>query len=502
MSSPLREIPSIGMDKEELLETMETMRQGDGDWKEGRTWSLVYYAGDEHYEFLKRAHNKFFSENGLNPMVFQSLKKMEADVVRMTASMLHGDDQTVGTMTSGGTESILLAVKAARERARKLKIWPAEPEIVAPRTIHVAMDKAAHYFGLKVRYAPIDENYQVDVEAMGKLVNRNTVLIAASAPQYAHGMIDPIEEIGKIAEEHKIPFHVDACFGGFILPWMEMLGYELPLWDFRVPGVTSISADIHKYGYAAKGASVLIYRDMSYLKHQFFISTNWPGGIYASPSMPGTRPGGPIAAAWAALHALGQEGYLALARETMDAVEALKAGIAEIDTLEVLGCKHAPMVCVAATDPDVDIYAVADLLAEKGWKVDRQQNPASFHCSITGNHKPHVPVFLADLAEAAAHVKLHPELKNEGQAPMYGMMAKIPFRGAVKYSVLKVMEGMYGPNGSVPDLGKLGEGEDASPIFKAMNRYGDQAMELLEKLENPREAVKDGVDKVLKYLGK
>jgi sphinganine-1-phosphate aldolase len=502
VSSPLKQIPSKGVDKQELLAAMDTMREQDGDWKQGRTWSLVYYAGEDHYDLLKQAHNKFFSENGLNPMVFQSLKKMEADVVRMTASMLHGDEQSVGTMTSGGTESILMAVKAARERAKKLKIWPAEPEIVAPRSIHVALDKAAHYFGLKVRYAPLDENFQVDVDAMRKLVNRNTVLLAASAPQYAHGMIDPIEEIGKIALEHKLPLHVDACFGGFFLPWMEKLGYELPLWDFRVPGVTSISADVHKYGYGAKGASVLIYRDMSYLKHQFFVSTNWPGGIYASPSMPGTRPGGPIAAAWAAMQALGEEGYLALAKDTMEAVEALKAGVAGIEGLKILGCEHAPMICVGSSDPDVDLYAVVDQLQDKGWRVDRQQNPASFHCSVTGHHKAFVDAFLEDLAQAAAHVKAHPELKNEGQAPMYGMMAKIPFRGAVKYSVLKVMEGMYGPNGAVPDLGKLGDGDDSSPLFKAMNRYGDQALELLEKFENPKEAVKEGVDKVRKYLGK
>ncbi|MFU8803496.1 MAG: pyridoxal phosphate-dependent decarboxylase family protein [Bradymonadaceae bacterium] len=501
MASPIKKIPSSGINKDELLDTMESMRQADGDWKEGRTWSLVYYAGEEHYDFLKKAHNKFFSENGLNPMVFQSLKKMEADVVGMTANMLNGGPEAVGTMTSGGTESILMAVKAARERARKLRIWPEKPEIVAPKTIHVAMDKAAHYFGLKMRYAPIDENYQVDVEAMKKLVNRNTVLLAASAPQYAHGMIDPIEEIGLLALDHQIPFHVDACFGGFFLPWMEKLGYELPLWDFRVPGVTSISADVHKYGYGAKGASTIIYRDMSYLKHQFFVSTNWPGGIYASPSFPGTRPGGPIAASWAALQALGEDGYLRLARDTMDAVEALKAGIAGIDALEILGCEHGPMVCIAPAHPDVDIYAVADQLQKKGWNLDRQQKPASIHCSVTGHHKAFVPEFLEDLAEVTALVKSHPELKNEGQAPMYGMMAKIPFRGAVKYSVLKVMEGMYGPNGQVPDLGKLGEGDDASPLFKAMNKYGDQAMELLARLENPKEAVKDGVGKMLKYFG-
>lgn len=496
MSHPTQ-IPSTGTDHKELLERMKSMATDDADWRSARTWSMVYFAGDEHLEFVKQAHNLFFSENALNPMAFQSLKQMEADVVRMTANMLNGDENVVGTMTSGGTESILMAVKAARERARSgFKIGPRKPEIVAPRTIHVAFEKAAHYFGMKIRYAPVDKNFQVDVKAMRKLINRNTVLIAASAPQYAHGMIDPIPEIGQIAQEFKIPFHVDACFGGFFTPWMEKLGYDIPTFDFRVPGVTSISADLHKYGYTAKGASVVLYRDMTYLKHQFFAATDWPGGIYISPSMAGTRPGGPIAAAWAALMALGQDGYLKLARANMDAVEALRDGAAKIPGLKILGSQHGTIVCIASDDKNVNIYTVADQLQARGWHIDRQQFPPSLHFTVTAHHKETIPEFLADLQQATEHVKKHPELASEGQAAMYGMVAKIPLRGAVKMSVLKIMEGMYAPNGST-DLDNIGQDEDASPLLKAMNKYGDHALAMLDKYDDTRQKVRETVDSFL-----
>lgn len=478
-----KSIPKSSANREEILAEMEEMRGGDAAWKKGKAWSLVYYAGEDHYDFIKQAHHLYFSENGLNPMAFASLKKMETEVVQMASSMLHGGDEAVGTMTSGGTESILMAVKASRERFKKKFHLPgATPEIIAPRTIHVAFEKAAHYFGMKIRFAPLGPDYRVDVEAMKKMVGRNTAMIVASAPQYVQGMIDPIEEIGAFAQEKDIPFHVDACFGGFFLPWMEKLGYDLPLWDFRVPGVTSISADVHKYGYAAKGASVVVYRSMDYLKHQFFVSTDWPGGIYASPSMPGTRPGGPIAAAWAAMQGMGEEGYLELTKKTMEVVEALKSGIDEIEGITYLGSEHGPVVCVASEDDKVlDIYAVVDQLHEKGWHIDRQQSPKSFHLSVMASHVGMAPLFLEDLREAVAVVRSNPELRSAGEAAMYGMIAKIPFRGAVKFSVQKIMEGMYGPDGKVPDLSKGGQEDDL--MMKLMDRYGDVAMDLLDRFE-------------------
>ena len=470
-------IPEKAHPKEELLKTLRAYREGDAKFRDGRTWSLVYFAGDEFNDTLKQAHNLFFSENALNPMAFKSLKRMEHEVVAMSASMLHAPEQACGTMTTGGTESILMAVKAYRDRAKKR-----HPEIVAPETAHVAFEKAAHYFGVKLRKAPIGRDFRADVAEMRRLVNRNTVALVGSAPQYPQGVVDPIEEIAALAREKKLPLHVDACIGGFVLPWVERLGHDVPPWDFRVPGVTSISADLHKYGYAAKGASVVVYRDMSYLKHQFFVSTDWSGGIYASPTMPGTRSGGSIAAAWAAMHAMGEAGYLAHTERAMQATKNLRAGIDAVSGVEVLGSPHCTLFSYGANADDVSLYAVGDQLEDRGWSIDRQQHPASIHCTVTSNHLPIVDEYVRDLAQAVAYVRQHPEVKSRGNAAMYGMMAKIPMRGMVKQGVLKVMEQMYGPEGA-DDLSGVGKGKNDGPLLRAMNKYGDKALAALDTLD-------------------
>jgi len=476
-------IPSAGHDHEQLLAEMQSMRAGDADWKDARTWSLVYYAGEKHHALLEKAHRIFFAENALNPMAFKSLKRMETEVISMTAAMLNGPPTAVGTMTTGGTESVLMAVKAARDRAKVKKPWILWPEIVAPRTTHVALGKAAHYFGLKVRYVDEGPDLRADVQAMKRAVTRDTVLITASAPQYPHGVVDPIADIGIIAAENDLPFHVDACVGGFVLPWVEKLGYPVPLFDFRVPGVTSISADLHKYGFAAKGASTIIYRDMSYLKHQFFVSTDWPGGIYASPSMTGTRAGGPIAAAWASLMAMGTEGFLDHTRRAMEAATALAAGLRAIPGLEVLGKPDATIVTWRSTS--LDTYAIADRLEERGWHIDRQQKPPSIHCTVTSNHTGVVDQYLADVAAAVEEVRAHPELASKGNAAMYGMMAKVPFRGLVKHSIGKVMEAMYAPGVVVPDLTKADDGV----VGQIVAKYGDKAMGVLDSATRLRDRI-------------
>lgn len=475
-------IPGKGRDHDDILTTMEAFRRGDADWKDGRTWSLVYYAGEEHHELLKKAHHLFFTENALNPMAFKSLKRMEAEVVQMTASMLHGPSSSCGTMTTGGTESILMAVKAARDRARAKKPWITAPEIVAPRTIHVAFDKAAHYFGVRLRHADIGPDLRADVASMRRLVNRNTVLIAASAPQYPHGVVDPIEEVGALAAERDVPFHVDACIGGFVLPWAEKLGHRVPVFDFRVPAVTSMSADLHKYGFASKGASVVVYRDMSYLTHQFFIATDWPGGVYASPSMTGTRAGGPIAAAWASLQAMGEQGFLDHTRRAMEASRALQEGIESIRELTILGRPHATLVTWGARDGAVDVYAVADRMEARGWNVDRQHRPASVHCTVTSNHAPIIGDYIRDLRASVAEVRQNPDAASSGNAAMYGMMAKVPFRGMIKQSVRKVMEGLYGPDALAPDPSEIAAKDDG-PLARLLQRHGGRLNALLDTID-------------------
>ncbi len=456
--APVQAIPAKGVDGAALLAQLESLRAGDTDWRNGRVFSLVYHASDEHLALLKAASTTFFCENGLNPMAFKSLKRMEHEVVRMAAGLMNGTDDVVGTMTSGGTESLLLAVKTYRDWARKTKPWILFPEMVLPATAHVAFDKGGHYFGVKIRWAPVGADHRVDVKAVKRLINRNTILLVGSAPQYPHGVVDPIAELGELAQKKGLPLHVDACVGGFMLPFVERLGHYVPSWDFRVPGVTSISADLHKYGYTAKGASVILYRDMSWLKHQFFVSTDWPGGIYASPSIPGTRAAGPIAAAWTGLQAMGIEGYMDLTKKALEACDRMKAGIAAIDGIKVIGSEHCTIVTWTSTEKAVDVYAVADQLEDRGWQVDRQQHPACVHCTMTSNHLPIVDDYLRDLREAVAFVRQNPTVKSRGNAAMYGMMAKVPVRAMVRSAVGRVMEGMYGKEGTVDLSASQGDG--------------------------------------------
>ncbi len=433
--------PKTGMNRNDVLATMEKFREKDARWHDGRTWSLVYHFNDEHYDFIKKAHNMYFSENALNPGAFPSLLKFESETVSMAADLLGGDSEVCGTLTSGGTESILMAIKTYRDRARKLNPEIKNPEMILPITVHPAFEKAAHYFDVKAVHIPFTSDFRVDLEAVKKAINKNTILIMGSAPAYPHGVIDPITELAKIAKENHLPMHVDACVGGFLLPFVRKLGYDIPPFNFEVDGVTSISADLHKYGFTAKGASVILYRNKEYRSYQFFQYADWPGGLFGSPSMPGTRPGGPIAAAWATFNAIGEDGYLKLAQEIMNNTKSLQEGIAKIPGLYVLGKPH--MSVFAFTSKDLDIYAVADRLEMKGWHVDRQQNPSCIHLMVTPAHTKIIDLYLSDLKKSVEEVRANPNLSAEGFAAMYGMMAKIPDRTQVSGFIKQHMDTLY-----------------------------------------------------------
>lgn len=420
------------------------MKEEDVAWKEGKVWSLVYYVDEEHDQLLKTAHNELFSANYLNPLAFKSLHKMEQEVVHMTADMLCGDEQTVGVLTTGGTESILLAMYCYRQRARKLHPNIQAPEVVAPVTIHPAFDKAAQLFGLRLVKAPVDTSRRVIPEALEQLITKNTILLAASAPSYPNGAMDPIEAVSDTATRHRLPFHVDACVGGFMLPWVEKLGYIVPFWDYRVPGVTSVSADVHKFGFGAKGASVLTYRNMEIMHHQFVVTTDYPGGIYISPTLLGTRAGGPIAAAWAALMHLGQNGYLSTAKKLMEGAQKLQIGLSAISGLIIVGAPCMNLISYTTINNEPDIFVIGDQMEEKGWMVDRQQLPDCIHLTITPTNVVVIDQYLNDLKEAIVYAKAHREASAKGNAAIYGLMARIPFRGMVEKSVKKIMEDMYG----------------------------------------------------------
>ena len=444
-------LPDQGRDFDLVLKDLEAYGQEDPDYKTGKTWSLVYYLDESHSNFLHEASRLYASANGLNPMAFKSLKRFESEVIRMTAALLNGDGQTCGTMTSGGTESCLLAVKTYRDRARTLKKIK-RPEMIIPESAHVAWEKGAHYFNVKPVRIPLGEDYKVNTDLVRKAVSKQTVMILGSAPGYPHGVIDDIQTLGMIAEDKGIPLHIDACVGGYLLPFVEELGYPVPPFDFRVPGVTSISADTHKYGFAAKGASTLLYRNMDYMAHQFFVSTEWPGGVFASPGILGTRPGGAVAAAWAALQATGRQGYLDHARKIMTATTTLMKGVNAIKGLEVVGIPQASLFAYRSVEKKLGIYAVGDQMEQRGWHIDRQQKPESLHAMVTPMHLEVAESYLKDLGESVAFVRDHPGLSARGSAATYGMVSKVPMRKMVKKNVLNIMKESYGPEGGHLDI--------------------------------------------------
>ncbi len=444
-------MPDQGAVSEDILHQLEAFKERDPRYKEGKVWSLVYYLNEEHSAFLKDAYHLFACENGLNPGAFKSLKKMESEVISATADILHGTEDVCGVVTSGGTESCLMAVKTYRDMARDQRRVK-KPEMILPETAHVAWFKASEYFGVKIRLVPLKEDFSPDLKKLRRLINRNTVMILGSAPEYPHGTIDPIEAMGEIAQSKGIPLHVDACVGGFILPFMAMNGEKLPPWDYRVPGVTSISADIHKYGYAAKGASTITYRNMDYLRYQMFVYQNWPGGVFASSALLGTRPGGGYAAAWGVLQYFGKAGYCELAATTLQAVNQLKAGIEAIPELEIMGNPQGPLFSYRSTNVDLNIYAVGDQMDARGWQVNRNQYPPGLHAMVTAQHLAVVDDYLADLRESVRAVKANPELAKQGGAATYGMLAHVPLRGMVKKKVLEMYSEQYRAGGAELDL--------------------------------------------------
>lgn len=435
-------IPEESIPTEDLLNEMEVIRKGDINWRDGKVWSLVYHASDEHTETIKKAYTMFFSKNALSPIAFPSLKKFETEVISMTVDLFNGDKRCCGSMTSGGTESILMAIKTYRDWAEEKFPDINKPEMILPSSAHPAFDKGADYFKVKSVRVPVDsETHRADVKAMEKALTDNTIMMVGSACDFPRGIVDPISELAAIAKNHNIGMHVDACLGGFMLPFAKKLGYKIPEFDFSVPGVTSISADVHKYGYGAKGASTILYRRERVWKHQFSVYTEWSGGIYISPSLRGTRPGGAIAAAWAALRHLGMNGYLNLAKIVMDASKKLIKGINQINELYIIG---KPVMSVFSfTSDKLDIYQLGDLMDKKGWHLDRIQFPNALHMMVNPHHAEIVDTFLKDLQETVKEVINNPGKSSNGDAAIYGMIASLPNRDKVKDYIVNFLKSQY-----------------------------------------------------------
>ncbi len=395
--------PESGRPGREILDDIRRMKQSDSRWDEGRMFAFVYTPGPEAVELMLETSKLYFFENALSPSYFPSLAWLESEVVAMAAGLLHGNSQVAGNITSGGTESILMAVKTARDLAFRKNTGIPDMEIILPWSAHPAFHKAAQILSLKAITLPLDSDYRADISLLPGLINKNTIMMVGSAPSYAHGVIDPIMEMGNLAEKHRIYFHVDACLGGFFLPFMEKLGYTIPNFDFRVRGVTSISADLHKYGYGAKGASLILYRNRSIRKAQFFAHSDWPGGPYGSTTLSGSRSGVPIAIAWAMLNYYGMSGYVELTRKTMEAAEKFKKGISAIEGLEIPG--NPTMSVFSFTSDDIDIFGVNQELRRRGWCLDSIMVPRALHFILTCRNLEHVDEFLADLEQAVATVR-------------------------------------------------------------------------------------------------
>ena len=423
-----RGMPSEGRSRDAILDEIRQMSaEEDARAHEGKISGSIYSGDTDHYAFLNEVFGHYSHANVLQRDMYPSATRFEGEIIAMTADMLHGGPSHAGSahgdaaagvcgvLTSGGTESLMNPLLVYREWGRERGIT--RPNVVMPVTAHPALDKGAHYFDIELRKATVTERFVADMESVRSLIDENTVALVGSAGSYPHGAIDPIAELSDLAVERSINLHVDGCLGGFVLAWGEGLGYPVPVFDFRLPGVTSISADTHKYGFALKGSSVLLYRSPELRRLQYFVVPDWPGGLYTSPGMSGSRSGGIIATAWAAMASLGREGYMRIAGDIFRTAAELKEIIGAHPELRVLGEPFFDVAFSHTLGSDVDIFHVNDSLASNGWRMNGLQMPPAVHFCITRpNTQPGVmDRFAEDLATAVAYAK-----ERAGVAPRSG----------------------------------------------------------------------------------
>ncbi|KAL1460487.1 hypothetical protein WDU94_012467 [Cyamophila willieti] len=377
---------------------------------------------------------------------------MEAEVIKMVARLFSGGPETCGSMTSGGTESIMMACKAYRDYAREER-GVSLPEIVLPVTAHPAFDKAANYFGMKIRHIPLTKVYTVDLAAMKAAITGNTVMLVGSVPNFPYGTMDDIEGICQLGLKYNIPVHVDCCLGGFLIPFMRDAGYPLPPFDFSLPGVTSVSVDTHKYGFAPKGSSVVLYKELKYKHCQYFVTSDWPGGNYGSPSVSGSRSGGIIATCWAAMMYFGYEGYVNTTRSIVQTTRYMESELRSLEGLFIFG---TPATSVLALGSDVfHIYRLSSALNKRGWNINCLQFPVGIHLCVTHLHtNPGVAdQFISDVKEELAVIMKDPGLQLEGVMAMYGKSHSIPDRSIIGDFTRYYIDATY----YTPDCDKLVE---------------------------------------------
>lgn len=405
MSDARAKLPEKSEDWKSLKERLTALGSNDVDWRNKRTAVYVFHPGDDVMQVAKDAYALYQSENALGPAAFPSLRRMEQEVIEIAQGLMHGPEGGTGNMTSGGTESIILATKTCRDAAAAKGMDVRGANLVVPRTAHLAFDKAAHYLGLEMRRIPIGADFLADATAMREAIDERTIMMVGSAPCFPYGLVDPIPALGEVALEKNVWLHVDACVGGYLNPFAEMEGVDLPEWDFRVEGVRTISADLHKYGYAAKGASTILHRSAEQHAHQLFSADDWPAGAMTTPTVAGTRPGGAIASAWAVLHYLGVEGYREKTRRIIDARTRIAAGIADLG----LRTHGNPQLGLIAFGPeagsDLSIFGVWKGMHARGWFSGVVQNPDGIQLMLSPSHDEVADVYLEDLAASLAEAR-------------------------------------------------------------------------------------------------
>lgn len=442
-------LPEKGVSEEEILREVKYMaEQENKKWQGGQCSGTMYHGGMEHYAFLNEVASQFTFVNILQRDLCPSATKFESEVLAMVGRMLHGDqvskvnrmDEEAGAVTSCGSESIYNAMFVYREWGREEK-GITQPEVVAPVTIHPAHVKAAHYLGMKVIRVPVTSDFEADVDAMRACIGPNTVALAGSAGTYPHGVVDPISKMSELALEHNIGLHVDGCLGGFILPWIEKLGYDVPVFDFRLPGVTSITCDTHKYGYALKGTSTINFRNKDLRRFMYFAQEDWPGGAYHSPTVLGSRSGGPSAAMWAALVSTGEQGYLKAAKAIMEVSDKIRAAVATMPEIRIMG---KSTFLIAITSDVFDPYHLNDYLHDHGWRMNGCQNPLGFHFCITlPQTQPGIAEqYIQDLKDGVEYAK-HPKREVPKTGFLYGMAGTEDGREMMRLGLKGYLDAAY-----------------------------------------------------------
>jgi len=403
-------IPKTGITEKDLFEYMENSMHSDIDWRSGKTFGAVYYPGEKYSKAISNAYIKYMHENAFDPQLFSSILTMENELVEQTASLFSSNKKLFGNLTSGGTESIFLSVLSARNWSNKQKTIK-NPEVILSSSAHPAFLKAMNFLRIKPVIVPTKKDFNLNLNGFKEAINQNTILLVASAPAYPTGMIDPISELSNLALENKLLLHVDACIGGFLLSYLKKCNYNIPLFDFNLDGVSSLSVDLHKYAYAPKGSSVLLYRNDELRKQQFSVYPNWEGGIYGSTSFLGTKPGGIVAASWFALNHIGENGYIELTQKTMSATKVIYDFIQNSEHLSLIG--NPIMSLIAFHSEKYDIYHIADELSNLGWYIGRLQNPRGIHLVVSQIHADGAAEnFIADLQSVLKSLSSS-EIKNK-----------------------------------------------------------------------------------------